>query len=608
MGLICARESPDLVEEINSDGTRYTHTPGGRSVKVNAAMQVTPSSLNDMGLGYAVGTREHLMWANVLVQHMWTNLDQLAMHIVQEQIEPVIRKKVGDKLVGIRFSQFTLGTSPPELTFVDVYDLPHGSVALHVTVDYKSNMAMEVCSDKMSSFGVRNFAIFGEIVFLLRPFIAEHPGTGGVTVYFINPPEIAVEFTGLARTAQLSGVKNIIRDAIDGALADRVVLPNCVTQLVRFADMKLYPMVMGTPRPIGTLRVTLLGAKHLPSGDWGILGGGHEDNYFRIGLGDHKWIVKPSSIGEMCEFMVFDPEVRLHVDLWDEDQLTEDDHLGHLEGKYLFEAVRLSEKPLQLFSPGSTTRKAGTVVLKIQYFEGINMHPGSDGCMVMVMVREIHLPHTMADRRISIRAKLDDNEHTSPRCRPLTDLAHIKLVGSLMEDMRKRLQLQGFNEESIQKLTEVQGLKCMPTTVEMACNHCMMFAMESEGHLNDGEIILTLLEWVERKQPEKNRVAEGQGVMLPTLDQSILATNKVKLLDLKRARNHVLPGPIKMVAKNGSRTTFTAEISVALFGLHPTDPPVIYVDRSSERRRSAWNTWDGQNRNTCSVLCPAVLP
>jgi len=615
MGLVCPRQSENErpVENIDADATVPAHNPGGRSLKVNASpIQVTPSQLNDMGLGYAVGLQEHLLWANVLLQHMWTNLDELAQHIVQEQVEPAIRKKVGDKMMGIRLSQFTLGTRPPDLTFVDVYDLPHGSVALHVTVDYQSNMAMEVCSDRVAPFGVRNFGIFGEIVFLMRPFIAEHPGTGGVTVYFINPPDVTLDFTGLARTAQLKGIKSVIRDAIDGALADRVVLPNCITQLVRFSDMKLYPMVMGTPRPIGTVRVTLLGAKHLPSGDWGILGGGgHADNYFRIGLGDHKWCIKASCIGEICEFMVFDPEVRLHVDLWDEDQLSEDDHLGHREGMYLFEAVRLSEQPLQLFSPGSTTKKAGTVVLKIQYFEGINMQPGSDGCMVMVMVREIQLPHTMAGCRINMRAKLGSVEHTSPMCRPVTNTKHVKLVGSLMEDMRQRLQAYKLDEDSIEKLTQVKGLKCMPTKVDMACNHCMMFSLESVEQLDEGCLSLTLLQWFENKASEQSLLdvtatMSTMNTKLPKLEESTLATSRMRLSDLMRARNHVLPGPVTMLAEDG--TIFVAEISVALFGLHPADPPVIHIDRSSKRRRSAWNTWEGEGKSCAEVLCPAMLP
>jgi hypothetical protein len=384
--------------------------------------------------------------------------------------------------------------------------------------------------------------------------------------------------------------------------------------------MKLYPMVMGTPQPIGTVRVTLLGARHLPSGDWSILGGGQDDNYFRIGLGDHKWNVKASRVGEMCEFMVFDPEVRLHIDLWDEDHLSEDDHLGHLEGMYLFQAVQNSEKPLQLYSPGSTTEKAGTVVLKISYFEGINFSPGTVGCFVMVSIREIKLPPSMIGRRIAIRAKLGDEEHTSPTCRELTDGDHIKLVASLMEDMHQRLKAQGFDEDSIKKLTDVEGLKCMPTKVDMACNHCMMFSIDSR-QLDDGEISLTLLEWTETNRRSESNVSQTaslslsaslsdnfKGPMLPTLEESTLSASSIQLSNLKQTQNHVLPGPITMLANDGSGTTFTAEVSVALFGLHPTEPPVVHIDRSSKRRRSAWNTWDDKKGNSCSMLCSPNLP
>lgn len=60
---------------------------------------------------------------------------------------------------------------------------------------------------------------------LMRPLTTDLSIVSGIQYSFINPPELELDFTGLAQVADFRGVDTMIRDIIADILASMLVLP-----------------------------------------------------------------------------------------------------------------------------------------------------------------------------------------------------------------------------------------------------------------------------------------------------------------------------------------------------------------------------------------------
>jgi len=600
-------KSVPVAEDIDACREETNNSAGSKpkSVTYDIGDYVTPLDSNlspnppsrRIGLGSAPdqarATQAELHWVNALLTHMWPELDQAALHLVDEKLLPMIKRSMPGRIKDPHFSKFTLGNDPPVVKCVEVYNLPHGSVALHVTVDYQSDLRVNFTASSRAgklNFGMKDFGLFGELVMVVRPYMAEQPGIGGVTMYFINPPAVTLEFTGLAGAADFSFIKRLVRKAIDDAIAEKTVLPNCVTQLMRYSDFQLYPMVLGNPRPIGALRVTPLKAEDLPTRRK--LGSrGNDDNnsskYLRIAVGNEIWHAKTTQLGETKEFMVFNPEQRLHIDLWDEDRHSADDHVGATGPFHLHEAVKLSGQSIALVNPANVDKGAGFVTLKIEYFSGNAAEFGTAGSVIMVLVREVQMPATMSDVKVAITATLRKSQRTSPVCVPMRNEAREETVSSVMRDMRERLKSHGLRRGAIDKLTQADSLACNSEPTTVACNHCMMFPVQLPSELDSGELELALLEQL---PPAKIKRRGLRGMFRKSnaeYEWDTLGRCSIGLQDLREAPGLMLPGPVEFIGS--SKEAYPAEISVSVYGLDPAKPEVVSIDLDARRRRSAWS-------------------
>eukprot|EP00419_Tripos_fusus_P036764 CAMPEP_0172763254 /NCGR_PEP_ID=MMETSP1074-20121228/174969_1 /TAXON_ID=2916 /ORGANISM="Ceratium fusus, Strain PA161109" /LENGTH=52 /DNA_ID=CAMNT_0013597797 /DNA_START=62 /DNA_END=216 /DNA_ORIENTATION=- len=52
-----------------------------------------------------------------------------------------------------------------------------------------------------------------------------------------------MDFTGLANVADFGGISDLVRNTMSEVLAQKIVLPNAVTQLVGYTDAAVYPLV-----------------------------------------------------------------------------------------------------------------------------------------------------------------------------------------------------------------------------------------------------------------------------------------------------------------------------------------------------------------------------
>lgn len=535
-----------------------------------------------------IGRLRQLDWLNFLISHTWPQMGQLASNIVEVHIEPLLREKLPERLKGMKLSKFTIGERPGKFERFEVYDLPNGTSCVHAALDCHSEMQIE-WEVKGFTFGIKDISLIGEIVFLLRPFIEELPGTGGVTVFFINPPELDFKFTGVARVAEFKGVKSMIRSVLDDVLADVLVMPNVITQLMRYSDFSLYPMVMGDPVPIGLLRIKTLKAKDLPSGDincLGLLGGGVDDNYIKVSLGNDKWTakVKKSALGATHDFVVYDPEQQLRIDLWDEDQYTDDDHMGRAGPFGLHEAMELSDKSIQLYDPSDSAKPAGTLVLQVDYYLGTPRTLGPVLNAIMLPIREVHMPPAKENSKVYIRAELGAVQKRSRV--GVVMKSHLKehTVASVMGDMQERLRKHGLSDVDIQKLTTTDGLSCNSDQISMAINECMTFMIPDGAGLDSGEIKMTLLEEVhdDKAKPAKKRGRQ------PSMLESELGRCVIRLRDLKEAPQLTVKGPA--LFKHSDGTAYNVEVSAFVCGFKAGRPDKVSDTNRAELRRQHRST------------------
>lgn len=94
----------------------------------------------------------------------------------------------------------------------------------------------------------------------LRPLLKDVPFVGGVTVCFLQAPEIDFDLGGVANTLDLPGVSLLLRHVIRDQLEQTVVMPNSLSvSLVpdddgKAEDLRLEATARAPPPPSGVLR------------------------------------------------------------------------------------------------------------------------------------------------------------------------------------------------------------------------------------------------------------------------------------------------------------------------------------------------------------------
>lgn len=77
----------------------------------------------------------------------------------------------------------------------------------------------------MVAFGVKSVKLQGRMCILMRPLTTDLSVVSGIQYGFINPPDMELDFTGLAQVADFAIIDKKIRAIIQEILASMLVLP-----------------------------------------------------------------------------------------------------------------------------------------------------------------------------------------------------------------------------------------------------------------------------------------------------------------------------------------------------------------------------------------------
>uniref|UniRef100_A0A1B6EBI7 Extended synaptotagmin-2 n=1 Tax=Clastoptera arizonana TaxID=38151 RepID=A0A1B6EBI7_9HEMI len=273
-------------------------------------------------------------WLNKILQQVWPNVNHYAKDLIKDVIEPNIQIALAEyKMKGFRFEKMRLGTIPPRIGGVKVYDrnVDRTEIIMDVDLFYAGNCDVSFLISGISC-GIKDFQIHGMMRVIMKPLITTMPLVGGLQIFFLNNPTIDFNLVGAADFLDMPGLSDMLRRVIVEQVAALMVLPNKLP--IKLSDA-VPAQTLKFPEPEGVLRVHVVGAKDLMKKDISMLGKGKSDPYAIISVGAQTF--KTHTIDNTvnpkwdfwCEFTI-DALVgqTVTIMLMDEDHSKKDSNLG----------------------------------------------------------------------------------------------------------------------------------------------------------------------------------------------------------------------------------------------------------------------------------------
>ena len=184
------------------------------------------------------------------------------------------------------------------------------------------------------TFGVRHIKLYGRLHILLSPLTSALPVISAVQYGFTNPPVIEMTYTGAAGKI-LNVVASTLQGVITSSISSVLVLPN---RLVMPMDLGRYDFLETYRPPVGMVRLTAMKGRGFTLLR-GLLINDIPDIYCIIRLGGEQQFrtstktdnLSPSWEDESCDFIMYDMDQKVYVDVYDADVSGVDDVLGKAE-------------------------------------------------------------------------------------------------------------------------------------------------------------------------------------------------------------------------------------------------------------------------------------
>ena len=278
---------------------------------------------------------DHVNLITDLLRRMWPYINQAAAVAIKQEVEPLFAEILPSPLKSLRFTRVDFGKVPILIDNAVVHDVDpnHGSLQLDVDVLWDSNSDIRLKTDFTGSFGVKTIRLRGRLSILLKPLISILPIVGALQVAFIHPPQLELEFSGLASIADLSVIDKTIRKILNDVVRDLLVLPNRLTVKL---DESLDFRTVYQP-PIGVARITVERGRGFVIEKRKLQKDDIPDVYCRVSMGGNEaWTtsVQKDNLkpvwNETHDFVLSDNDQVVLVEAWDEDTgtLDPDDFLG----------------------------------------------------------------------------------------------------------------------------------------------------------------------------------------------------------------------------------------------------------------------------------------
>eukprot|EP00928_Gymnodinium_smaydae_P061495 TRINITY_DN45553_c0_g1_i1.p1 TRINITY_DN45553_c0_g1~~TRINITY_DN45553_c0_g1_i1.p1 ORF type:complete len:597 (+),score=122.57 TRINITY_DN45553_c0_g1_i1:56-1792(+) len=301
-------------------------------------------------------------WLNQMMRMLWPRIDTYLKNLIRDSIEPSINNAMPSMMKGsVKFTKVELGQSAtPKFGPLIVRKSHNDSIELQLGCDLTLDVEVTIQAAKIP-IGVKTLVFRGVLYNVFAPPSLKPPFFGGLQIYFANPPQVDLNFTGAANVADCPGIKGIIRNSIANAVNKKMVLPHRIAVDMN-QDDDVDAIDLQDPEPMGILRFTLLKANNLKATDHNVITGTNSgDPYVVMNVGATPWtskVVKACldpvwSEGNVKDIPIFSEHQEMGFTVYDEDW-TGDDLMG--------ETKPVSVKKFQKHSGGT----AVTTTVKIE--------------------------------------------------------------------------------------------------------------------------------------------------------------------------------------------------------------------------------------------------
>jgi len=195
-------------------------------------------------------------------------------NFVRDDFTPQLRHALGGAFSKAYFRKISLGTASPEFGPIQVTQFSESHVEVDVKMKYISNVDLLLDDGRAGiTLGVSHLAFEGWLIIVLR-LIGKTPIIGSFCAHFADTPQIAMQFEGLASIANMVGIEHLVRESVERAVRQKLVLPNTIrrnfTDDLAFSERRKRGPTSrkmrratrrGMQRPTSTSRITSSGVK-----------------------------------------------------------------------------------------------------------------------------------------------------------------------------------------------------------------------------------------------------------------------------------------------------------------------------------------------------------
>ncbi|KRG01713.1 extended synaptotagmin-2 isoform X3 [Drosophila mojavensis] len=277
---------------------------------------------------------ERAEWLNKILKQVWPNANHFARTLVKETIEPNVALALSQyKMNGFRFDRIILGTIPPRIGGVKIYDknVDRNEIIMDLDLFYASDCDINFYLAGMKG-GIKDFQIHGWVRVVMKPLIRSMPLVGGLQIFFLNNPNIDFNLVGVIDFMDMPGLSDLLRRIIVEQIGNVMVLPNKLP--ISLSD-EVSAVSLKMPEPEGLLRIHVVEAKNLMKKDISVLGKGKSDPYAIVNVGaqefrtqiidnnvNPKWDYWCEAVVEVSQRAI------LVLRLFDWDRTSDDESLG----------------------------------------------------------------------------------------------------------------------------------------------------------------------------------------------------------------------------------------------------------------------------------------
>jgi hypothetical protein len=345
-----------------------------------------------------------------LVRELWSYINVAGCDTIRSTVEPMFVTLPGP-LKTLRFTKIDLGSVPIRMDNLVVHEVHNDSVTVAMDVVWDGNCDMQLKADYIGSFGVKAIKLKGRLSLLLKPCVNALPPFSAIQYAFVTPPQVEIDFTGLAQVADFAVLDKRIRAIIQDSFAC-VTLPS---RMMYKTDPACDYLRTYQP-PLGVARITVVRGRGFHVEKRSLRAHDVPDVFCQVSINASQPFttrtVKDSLEPvweESCDFIVMDLDQHVILNAWDEDNgaLDANDDLGTAKVSVGDLLLAGKTKEVELLE-GNLKRTGAFVTLHCELlpwtsgesFEGLPKAPTEStntanslaGLMTVVVVKASNLP------------------------------------------------------------------------------------------------------------------------------------------------------------------------------------------------------------------------